>query len=354
MTLARVNRHAHYTRLKRGIINVTPRTVALSGVMLRHLVDWARQFGPRSLEIRMNNVSFVVMLALLLGSVATAEDQNDQAEPRKKETRQDTDRARRRYGRNPLEVKDPAHFRKSQDAPLFSGPQIGEKLPDLEVKGIYGKDSGQTIDVLRLAGENPHLLILMDDGGVALRGLYGLTRLVSTINEKAESDLHITVAFLADDPDAVAQRFAGLARALGDRELFVAGVAPGGRDGPGTYGLNRNVAQTMIFAKEGQVTRNFVFSQGMLSPDAHVLGAVAEIIGEERPTVAGWLKEANNVGDRMQRDRMAGGAEVRARMRALRTKLRELVEAGKINREEAGEVFQAAFPQDTGPQQRAR
>ena len=58
-------------------------------------------------------------------------------------------------------------------------------------------------------------------------------------------------------------------------------VSQDGREGPGSYGLNRNVAQTVIIAKDGKVLHNFAFTQPMLHPDPYVLGAVGEAIGDK-------------------------------------------------------------------------
>jgi hypothetical protein len=65
--------------------------------------------------------------------------------------------------------------------------------------------------------------------------------------------------------------------------------------------LNRNVSQTIIFSKDGEVTHSFVFPQGMLFVDPHVLGAVAALIGEERETLETWLNEERAEGERTRR-----------------------------------------------------
>jgi hypothetical protein len=69
------------------------------------------------------------------------------------------------------------------------------------------------------------------------------------------------------------------------------GYAPEGRDGPGAYGLNRNVPMTIIIADaEGKVLYNFPFL-GIPPdvPDPHVLGALAAAVGEDRETIDSWL-----------------------------------------------------------------
>ncbi len=69
------------------------------------------------------------------------------------------------------------------------------------------------------------------------------------------------------------------------------GYAPEGRDGPGAYGLDRNVPMTIILADaEGKVLYNFPFLE--IPPDvpnAHVLGGMAGVVGEDRETIDSWL-----------------------------------------------------------------
>ena len=69
------------------------------------------------------------------------------------------------------------------------------------------------------------------------------------------------------------------------------GISPDGREGPGSYGLNRNVAQTVLIAKDGKVLHNFAFTQPMLYSDPHFLGAVADAIGADAPALEKWLND---------------------------------------------------------------
>ena len=61
------------------------------------------------------------------------------------------------------------------------------------------------------------------------------------------------------------------------------GISPDGREGPGSYGLNRNVAQTILIAKDGKVLHNFAFTQPLLYTDPHLLGAIADAVGADAP-----------------------------------------------------------------------
>ena len=64
----------------------------------------------------------------------------------------------------------------------------------------------------------------------------------------------MSVVFLSDDPAALKQ----ITRHVPKNVLV--GISPDGREGPGSYGLNRNVSQTVIIAKDGKVLYNFAFT----------------------------------------------------------------------------------------------
>lgn len=207
---------------------------------------------------------------------------------------------RKRYeNRRRVEVKDPAEFNKTQEKVLFSGPQPGEKLPFFKATGVRDALDGEEFDAVSMAGGKPQILIFQDETGVGIRGLRRLTRLLSRVENKSDQDLHTAVVFLGDDPAKITKFVKDLGRIIpGD---LLVGVSRDGRDGPGAYGLNRNVSQTIIFSKDRKVTHSFVFPQGMLLVDPHVLGAVAALIGEERETLETWLNEERAEGERTRR-----------------------------------------------------
>ena len=80
----------------------------------------------------------------------------------------------------------------------------------------------------------------------------------------------------------------------------------------------------------------------LVDGDPHILGAV----GEKRETVAAWLNAAGSD------DRAPANEERAQRQKALRTKFGKFVEAGKLTRREAGELYRAAF--DGGTDRRSR
>lgn len=258
---------------------------------------------------------------------------------RESEAKRTGEERRREYGRGRTEVKDPAKFKTAGKA-IYSGPQPGEKLPPLTVARLDRAESGEQIDLLAKAGDQPQVILFQDSNGVAIRGLFGVGKLLAKLRDKSESEVHVSVVFLDDDL-ATFNRYAQLFPRLREMGVNIT-ASKDGRDGPGAYGLNRNVAQTIILAKDGKVTRNFVFPQGMLYPDPHVLGGVAELLGKDRETVAAWLTEEEPVARaamRSDRSPAAGDAN------AFREKLGQFVRAGKLTRAEAGELYRLAFPE---------
>jgi len=296
----------------------------------------------------MKRSAIALTLVALVGSMSFAQESTrrrpETREAERKEQRS-AGRERREYDQNKFPVKDPDGF-KVEGESVFSGPQPGEKLRGLKATSIIGDDKGQEIDPIAVAGDKPQILFFQDESGVAVRGLYGVVDAIGKINRKTDKDLHVACVFLSDDPDSITS-FGGMLPTLRERGIDVIAVSKDGRDGPGAYGLNRTVSQTIILARDGKVTRNFVFRQGMLFADPHVMGGVAELIDEDRETVAGWLAEANEEAARMRmRGRRGDDGDndpQSAAKAALREKLGEFVRAGKLTREEAGELYEAAF-----------
>ena len=240
--------------------------------------------------------------------------------------------------RKNVEVKNPTEFKKTQEKEIFSGPQPGEKLPSLQATGVYGEIEGETFDFIAKADGRAHVLLLQDESPVGLRGLVSVAGVVDKISNRSDKDLHISVVFLSDDSDALKKTVIGIARRVPENVLV--GISPDGREGPGSYGLNRNVAQTVIIAKDGKVLYNFAFTQPMLYADPHVLGAIAQAIGEDPASVAKWLNEEKAAeSERMQRDRRKMEPEG-ARNSEQDPSLEELVKRfdkdgdGKLNKEE--------------------
>lgn len=192
-----------------------------------------------------------------------------------------------RQQRRRVEVKNPDEFKQNREKAIFSGPQLEEKLPSLAGIAINGDAKGKTIDFITKADKKPLVLIFQDEKPLGLRGLVGFTRLIAKINSMSKQQISVHVLFLGDSPDTLTQQANKIVPHITDNVLL--GVSPDGREGPGNYGLNRNVAQTILTVKNGKVLHNFALAQPMLSPDPYVLGGIAELIGQKPATVQKWL-----------------------------------------------------------------
>ena len=202
-----------------------------------------------------------------------------------------------------IEVKDPTLFGQSEENKIFSGPQPGEKLPALKVTGISGEIEGKTFDITAKVDRKPLVLFLQDTNAVGIKGLVGVSKLLLQIDafqkrhskatdaEKSNQGLQIGVVFLADDLDTLPEWAHDMLKKEIPNEVLK-GISPDGREGPGSYGLNRNVAQTILIAKDGKVLHNFAFTQPMLYADPHFLGAIADAVGADAPALEKWLNKA--------------------------------------------------------------
>ncbi len=198
-----------------------------------------------------------------------------------------------RQQRRKVEVKNPDEFKQNREKAIFSGPQPKEKLPSLTAIVINGDAKGKTIDFITKADKKPLVLIFQDEKPIGLRGLVRFTRLIAQINIMSKQQVKVHVLFLGDSPDTLTQQASRIVPHILGNVLL--GVSPDGREGPGNYGLNRNVAQTILTVKDGKVLHNFALAQPMLSPDPYVLGGVAELIGQKPATVQKWLNAESSI-----------------------------------------------------------
>ena len=168
--------------------------------------------------------------------------------------------------------------------PVFSGPQIGEKLPPLKVKGVYGSHVDQDVDLIDTAGDKPVLIFFIHE---RTRPAFGLMRSIMQYagNRKSDGLLSATV-FLTGDATATLKWLNVVERYFPPNVEI--GISPDGQEGPGAYGLNRNVTVTALVGKGGKVTANFALVQPSVQADGpKILKAIVEAIGSgEVPDIA--------------------------------------------------------------------
>lgn len=164
----------------------------------------------------------------------------------------------------------------AEDDPIFSGPQVGEKLPAFKLKSIVGQMPDKEFDPVERAGEKPIVLIFFHE---RTRPAFGLTNTVMRFAaSRARQGLTSSVVFLTEDATETERWIKNVQQNLPKGGEF--GISPDGQEGPGAYGLNRNVGLTVLVGKGGKVTANFALVQPSIEADGpKILKAIADVTG---------------------------------------------------------------------------
>jgi hypothetical protein len=165
----------------------------------------------------------------------------------------------------------------AQDEPVFSGPQLGEAVTPFEMTAVVGAEVGSSVDLVTQAGQGPQLLIFVHE---KTRPAFGLMNALCRFCEQTQKDRKLThgVTFLSADPTETETWLKRVVRNLPQQTPI--GYSPEGQEGPGAWGLNRNVAMTVIVANEGKVVANFALVQPSIAQDGpKILKAVVEATG---------------------------------------------------------------------------
>jgi hypothetical protein len=165
---------------------------------------------------------------------------------------------------------------------LFSGPQPGEPLPGFVVRKMFSEDAGKDVDFVAQANGEPIVLIFVHDVN---RQSISMTRILSDYTASRVKDrLHTGVVWLRDDATEAELELNRIRHALAPNAPV--GISVDGGEGPGSYGLNRNVTLTILLGTEGKVTANFALIQPSLQVDLpKVLDSVIELVGGTKPTL---------------------------------------------------------------------
>lgn len=166
------------------------------------------------------------------------------------------------------------------DEPVFSGPQAGEKITPFTVTGVYDEQAGKELDFVKDAAGKPTMLIfvhkLTRPGAALFRGLNAYA-----VSQK-EKGARAYIVWLDDDKSNAEQY---LTRARKSLNFTVpVGISTDGGEGPGAYGLNRNVELTILVAKDNKVTANFALVQPSVNDAEKIAAALAKLIDAKAPT----------------------------------------------------------------------
>jgi hypothetical protein len=163
---------------------------------------------------------------------------------------------------------------------VFSGPQKGEKLPPFKVRGVYDGAAGKEMDFVKGAKGGPLLLIFVHDVN---RPSIAMTRVLGEYAVSRTKDgLACGVVWLSDDATEAENTLKRIRHAM--PKGAPVGIALDGKEGPGSYGLNRNVTLTILVGKAGKVTANFALVQPSIQADLpKILTAVVAVAGGKVP-----------------------------------------------------------------------
>ena len=197
--------------------------------------------------------------------------------------------------------KEPAEPEVQPKEVFFSGPQVGEKLPSFTVRGVLA-DEGKDLDFVKQADGKPMVLIFVHE---ANRPSIGMTRVLTSYTmSRVKDGLTTGVIWLSEDATEAEKNIKRMQHAL--TAGTPTGISLDGKEGPGSYGLNRKVTLTILVAKEGKVTANFPLVQPSLQADLpKILTAVVAVAGGKVPK----LEEMAAAGEGMRRDPKGGPDE---------------------------------------------
>lgn len=178
----------------------------------------------------------------------------------------------------------------AEDKPVYSGPQAGEKLPPLKVKGVFGDEAGKEFDIVKLAGGKPAVIIFMHK---LTRPSFAVTRTLLKYAAGSKSGkLFGGMVFLTGDVTKAEQRLKRTQRYFTTSKNARVAISPDGAEGPGAYGLNRNMTLTILVANKGKVTANFPLVQPSVQADVlKVVKEVVKLTGDKMPKLSDLFRD---------------------------------------------------------------
>lgn len=167
----------------------------------------------------------------------------------------------------------------AEEEPVFSGPQVGEKLPSFTIRSVL-TEPAEDVDLIRTADGKPVLIVFVHK---TTRPAFGLTNaLMKYAATRKKDGLTSGVAFLTADATETGTWMKRIKGYFPEGATY--GVSPDGLEGPGSYGLNRDVTLTILMGKDGKATANFALVQpGMEADGPKVAKALASLLGDGKP-----------------------------------------------------------------------
>lgn len=177
--------------------------------------------------------------------------------------------------------------------PVYSGPQVGERVPPFLAIDVTGGRKERTFDPTKEAGDG--LVVYAMFTGPArpvTRSLANLDCITREINAVAarEKRSGVKVFYVLLAPD----RIEGAARLrhiwLGILPAAPATLAAEGIEGPGNWGLNRRCQLTVVVAKAGQVVFNVTTTTPGDREDDAIRAALSDMFGHACTSRPNWAR----------------------------------------------------------------
>ena len=167
---------------------------------------------------------------------------------------------------------------------IFSGPQVGERIKPFKVLHVKA-ESTKELEVARVKQNDKRttLICFIHKLSTDDRILYGLGLVDFYAARHRDLASHFVV--LSNDREKLTKMMKGWARGALFKKAVVS-LSADGAEGPGYYGLNRNVAMTVVVARGDKVVSNLVFKAVNANDLEKIMVAVAKASGKPIPKLA--------------------------------------------------------------------
>lgn len=188
----------------------------------------------------------------------------------------------------------------AQEKP-FSGPQPGESLAPFKVLQVLSPEKSEVIQIAKPKKDaETTVLMFMHKLSEPAIGLMMTVEWYAT-KQKEVTSYYIMLHEDREKARTMAQRWA-------QRPFFSASpmsISVDGLEGPGRYGLNRNVDMTVLVAKGNKVTHNFAINGPNNTDAPAILTAISKTIGAKKaPSLDQIRKEMRADRDRRRQNRI--------------------------------------------------
>ncbi len=172
---------------------------------------------------------------------------------------------------------------------IFSGPQVGEKIKPFKALHVQAEKTKE-LEVAKgrkaegnTTIEQTTLICFVHKLSTDDRILYGLPLVDFYLAKHKDVSSHFVL--LSNEREKMTKMLRGWARGSLFKKAIVS-LSADGAEGPGYYGLNRNVAMTVVVARGNTVVSNLVFKAVNAKDLEKIMVAVAKAAGKPVPKLA--------------------------------------------------------------------